>query len=471
MDFLRDTGKNGISQATLPVTMKTDTQTSHPPVSNPRLLAVEAIVRVTRDQLPLALPIQADQLETRDRGLAFEIAFGTIRYLSLLDAILASCIPRPLSKKRHFMRAVLRSALYQSLYMRVPGRAAVNEAINMVKLSPEKAHAGFANAVLRKAITVDPETVMARVADPVQQLALRYAHPTWMVQRWLEQAERQVVIQRMKANNLPATLTLRTNTLQRDRAALLEALAPSGALAAPLTPDALLVPAGGAVESMVGFSEGWFAVQDQAAQWVSRLLDPQPGDHLLDACAAPGGKTAHLAALAQGQAEIIAVEKFPSRLERMAQNFKRLGVPGVTVCPGDASLPELLVGKQFDRILVDAPCTGTGVIRRHPEIKWRRRPKDIPSLMQDQAAILSAVAGRLRPGGVLVYATCSMEPEENEQRVERFLADHPTWCRDPVTVAKEGVPGDTLSERGDFRVEPGQHAMDGFFAARLRRQS
>ena len=438
--------------------------------ANPRLLAVESVVRVTRDNLPLALASEADTLDVRDRALAFEIAFGTVRYLSLLDAILASCISRPLANKRHFLRGVLTTAIYQARYMRVPDRAAVNEAVNLVKNSPEKAQSGFVNAVLRKAVKVDVGGMLAKVADQTKRLALEYAHPEWLVKSWLQNENRDLVIARLQANNIPPTLTLRTNTLLVDSAALLAALADVQAVAAAATPDAILLPDGGAVEGLAGFSQGWFAVQDQAAQWVSRFLAPQPGDRVLDACAAPGGKTAHIAALAKGEAEIVAYEKFPSRLLRLQDNLQRLKIPGVKVCQGDVTESSLLEGEMFERILVDAPCSGTGIIRRHPEIKWRRGPKDVAAMIKEQAAILTALAQRLQPGGTLLYATCSVEPAENEKQIQAFLERHPDWRRQPITTQQDGVDPILLTKDGDFRVEPGQFAMDGFYAARLHRQ-
>ncbi|MBF0448872.1 MAG: 16S rRNA (cytosine(967)-C(5))-methyltransferase RsmB [Magnetococcales bacterium] len=438
-------------------------------VSNPRLSAVEAVIRVTRDGLPLALGEEADLFDPRDRGLAFEIAFGTIRHLSLLDKILDSCMARPLSKKRHFLRGVLRTGLYQVRYLRVPDRAAVNESVNLVKRSPEQAHSGFANAVLRKAISVDHQTVLAKVKNPIERLALEYAHPAWLVERWLARADREQVIARLMANNRPPPLTLRTNSLKISTDQLLDQLSLVQAEAASNTPEAILIANRGSVEGLPGFSEGWFAVQDQAAQWVSRFLDPQPGDDILDACAAPGGKTAHLVALAQGQATVVAIEKYASRLQRLQENLNRLQIAGVSLHAGDAADSQWLGEKQFDRILIDAPCTGTGVIRRHPEIKWRRKPSDIDRMVKEQAAILDSVAQRLRPGGRLVYATCSVEPDENERQVERFLSQNKNWRRLPITSQDDGINAACLNPFGDFSVEPGQFDMDGFYAARLTR--
>jgi 16S rRNA (cytosine967-C5)-methyltransferase len=449
--------------------MKTNTKPVTPNRLNPRLLAVEAVVRETRDKLPLALAAEADLLQQRDRALAFEIAFGTMRYLSLLDAIITSCIPRPIANKRHFLRGVLRTALYQARYMRVPDRAAVHEAVEMLKLSPENAHCGFVNAVLRKAVKVDSGKIVSQLKDKTEALALQYSHPGWLVKGWLAREPRQRVVERLRANNTPPTLTLRTNTLKIDRSALLKALDEYDAIAAPNTPDAILLPSGGGVEGLPGFLDGWFSVQDQAAQWVSRFLQPRQGEYILDACAAPGGKTAHLSALANGKTDIVAVEKYPSRIKRLEENLKRLQIPSVTIRQGDAGQDALLAGEMFDKILIDAPCSGTGIIRRHPEIKWRRRAKDIKELIKEQSTILMATAKVLRPGGVLIYATCSVESDENEKQIANFLANHPEWRREPISKQRDCVPEELLTLKGDFHVEPGQLGMDGFYAARLLR--
>ncbi|MBF0445292.1 MAG: 16S rRNA (cytosine(967)-C(5))-methyltransferase RsmB [Magnetococcales bacterium] len=449
--------------------MKTDTKSATATRLNPRLLAVEAVVRVTRDKLPLALADEADLLQPRDRALAFEIAFGTMRYLSLLDAILTSCIARPIANKRHFLRGVLRTALYQARYMRVPDRAAVHEAVEMLKFSPEKAHCSFVNAVLRKAVKVDSGKIVSRLKDKTEALALQYSHPGWLVSGWLAKESRQRVVERLRANNTQPTLTLRTNTLKIERTALLKALESYDAIAAPNTPDAILLPSGGGVEGLPGFAEGWFSVQDQAAQWVSRFLQPCAGEYILDACAAPGGKTAHLSALANGKINIVAVEKYPSRIKRLADNLKRLQIPTVTIRQGEVGPDTILASEMFDKILLDAPCSGTGIIRRHPEIKWRRRAKDIAELIKEQSAILVAIAKILRPGGVLIYATCSVESGENEIQVANFLANHPDWRREPISKKRDFVPEELLTLNGDFLVEPGQLDMDGFYAARLLR--
>lgn len=423
---------------------------------SPRLVAIHAVIGVLRDGVSLELPPDAARLARRDRALAMEIASGTVRHLASLNFLLKSCMTTPPHEKHAFLWAVLRTAAYQALHMRVPDRAAVHEAVALIKSSRERPRAGFVNGVLRAVLRLDRESAFAAIADPVQRLATEHSYPAWLVRRWWHHVGEEKTRHRVVAGNHVAPLTLRTNTLATTRERLMVALG-AGARSCTRTPEGvILAGASGPVEKIPGYGNGWFAVQDQAAQWVSHLVAPQAGEAVLDACAAPGGKTAHLAALAP-EVKITAVEKDPTRVPRLRDNLLRLRVPGVEVVVGDAGDGALLGDRSFQRALVDAPCTGTGVIRRHPEIKWRRTEADVQRMAAVQMRLLSGVAERVVPGGHLVYATCSLEWEENGRQVDRFLRACPSWRRVP--------------DGGDFQSEPGEEEMDGFFAARLRKQA
>ncbi|MBF0628961.1 MAG: 16S rRNA (cytosine(967)-C(5))-methyltransferase RsmB [Magnetococcales bacterium] len=440
---------------------------SAPVRENARRLAVDAVIRVVRDGLALALEeSRLALLSPMDRALALEIAAGTVRHLTLLDAVLDGCMARPLPRGRHFLRVVLRTALYQALFLRIPARAALHQAVELVKASPEHAKAGFVNAVLRTAVTRTPASVLASIAAPVARLAVEYSHPEWLVARWYRALGEEGTRARLQANQEVAPLVLRVNGLKIDRSGLLAALAGRG-MAHPWAPEGVIVTPSGGVEALPGYREGWFAVQDGSAQWPARLLDPQPEEEILDLCAAPGGKSMQLAALCKDQARILAVDSSAHRLQRVDENRARLGVRGVTTLAGDATDETLLAGRSFHRILADLPCSGTGVIRRHPEIKWRRQEADIERQAQLQLAILENGARHLRPGGTLVYAVCSLEPEEGEGVIETFLAHHPQWRRAPVEP-REGVPLQAITAAGDLRFEPARDRMDGFFIARLK---
>ncbi|MBF0107611.1 MAG: 16S rRNA (cytosine(967)-C(5))-methyltransferase RsmB [Magnetococcales bacterium] len=441
--------------------------------ADPRVRAVAALLRVFEERRPLREFQWLEGLSGRDRGLAFQIVMGSLRHHALLTAVLDHCMPRPLPSRRHFIRSVLVTALFQARYLRIPERAAVFEAVRLVKESHEQGMAPFCNAVLRRALALDDAAVLQGVEDRVTRLALETSHPQWLVRRWCHRVGADVCRQWLLANNRPAPLTLR---LHGDAATMVMArqrLFEVGARPCPATPEALFLDGTRGVEDLPGYASGAFAVADQGAQWIARLLAPRPGQRVLDACAAPGGKTAHLAHLAQmagGDIHLTALEKNPSRLHRLRENLARLRVAGVEIIAGDATEAGLFAGYTFHRVLVDAPCTGTGIIRRHPEIKWLRGEEEPVLMQRQQCAILAASARQIVPDGVLVYATCSMEPEENEEVVREFLATHPDWSLDPIDPRVEGMPTEWIDAAGLFRTWPGLCDMDGFFAARLVRR-
>lgn len=424
------------------------------------LKAVDAVVAdgetldTSLDRFLAASP----EMEARDRAFARHTAYGTVRHLRLLDHLLIACMNKPLDPKRREVWALLRTSLFQGRFMRVPPHAAVNEAVDLVKKSRRDGKlSGFVNAVLRRALKLDAAETLATLRDPVERMAVEFSHPTWMVRRWVEVLGEELTRERLEGGNQPGPLTLRVNTLQVTPERFLEALEnPVASHKGEAVTLAEPVP----VEGLPGYDDGWFAVQDKAAQLTAAFLDPQPGDRILDACAAPGGKTAHLAALADGKGEILALEWDKGRIPRLKENMARLKIPGVEVIRGDAGDEKSLGRRLFDRILVDAPCFGTGVIRRRPDIKWRRRAVDLGDLMRTQDRILDNAAAHTAPGGVLLYVTCSLEPEENQGRVTAFLRRHDTWSLEPLSG--EGVKG-----AGFFETEPGEGGMDGFFAAKL----
>lgn len=453
-----------------------DSAVSHPPPSA-RDLAVEALTYTLRDRRPLdetldTLLDRVPGMAPRDKALAFQIAVGGVRHLTWLDHLLTLVMPRPLAEDQHFVWCVLRAALFQALYLRVPARAAVHEAVEQVKHSRENNKAAFVNAVLRAALRVEEQKALARIADPLSRLATHHSHPEWLVRRWAERLEPTALEARLRAGNTPAPLVLRVHTPRCHRETLLARLAEAEIPAQPCdhAPEGILLTEHHPIPTLPGYGEGLFAVQDEAAQLVGRMVQPRPGERILDACAAPGGKCAHLAALAGGEASILAVEKQPARMARLQENLARLGVTGVETRVGDITAPALLEEESFDRILLDAPCSGTWVIRRHPDIKWRRTAKELTQMVKTQEQMLEALAERLRPGGVLVYAVCSLEPEEGERQVARFLAQRPGWRRQPWDPAQEGdLPA--LTARGDLHSEPARDGMDGFYAARLLRRT
>ena len=440
------------------------------PVSQARFEALRILGRVEGDRafadIALEHALERASLEPRDAALCTEIVYGTLRWQRHLDWRLAAHLHRPLARLDPWVRALLRLTAYQVLFLdRVPRWAAVDEAVSLAKLkSRAPGPAEFVNAVLR-ALTRAP-AMPPPPADPVEALGVRWSFPDWIVARWLARYGTVEAEAFMAACNERPPVALRANRLRIDREALAarlrdEELAETRPSA--LAPEGLVLEKGAAAR-LASFAEGWCTIQDEASMLMARLLDPQPGETVADTCAAPGTKTTHLAELMGNRGRIVAFDPQAARLALLDRGAARLGITiAQSQVGGAAALAPRWVGR-CDRALVDAPCSNLGVLRRNPEVKWRRTVDDLRRLQQKQRTILDAAASMVRPGGRLVYATCSPEPEENEGVVEPFLERHREWAVD--------APADfpvTPDARGIVRLFPHRHGTDAFTAVRLRR--
>jgi 16S rRNA (cytosine967-C5)-methyltransferase len=403
-------------------------------------------------------PAQA-LVEQRDRALLQELCYGVIRWYYRLQAISGQLLQRPLKKRDRDVELLILVGLYQLVYMRIPAHAAVAETVETVRSMGKPWAAGLVNGVLRRFQREQEQLLSAVDADPVA----RYAHPQWLLQeirrRWPDRWQ-----EILQAANARPVMSLRVNLGRVSRQDYFEKL---GAAAVPARPikgvaSGLVLDRPLEVTGLPGFSEGQVSVQDGGAQLAAGLLDLQPGQQVLDACAAPGGKSCHILEL-EPAVRLTAVDQDQTRLQRVRENLQRLDLSaGVFV--GDAAAP---VGEwaatRYDRILLDVPCSATGVIRRHPDIKLLRRAGDIPALAELQSRILSKVWQLLKPGGILLYATCSLLPQENEQQIEHFLAGRDDARERPI----EATWGHAC-EYGRQTL-PGEDSMDGFYYAVLQR--
>lgn len=450
--------------------------------------------------------IKTQRLQERDRALLTELVYGTLRWRGAIDAQLSPHLRRPLAETDSFIRNLLRVTLYQLLFLdKIPDYAAVNEAVQLAKKHGGGKVAGFVNGALRNFLRRNSETVTPQVTDDsIAVLAVEYSHPEWLVERWLDYFGLEAAKALMRANNERSPLVLRVNTLKSDRRALLDLLERNGvtAIATQWSPEGVWVQSGSAVDGLPGFHQGLFQVQGEASQLVTHLLAPQPGERVLDACAAPGGKTTHIAELMKDAGEVTALDISARGIEKIRDNATRLGLTSIRALRSDASreVAGSYVG-YFDRVLVDAPCSGLGTLRSHPEIKWHRSSSDIERLGRLQEKILDRVALCLKPGGVLVYSTCTLTPDENEQVVDSFLKTQkefelqdaagylpeqakwsPTgepmaFSSSPVGRNPEREPRATAGARVErsmvlgnyFMALPHCHNTDGFFAARMRK--
>lgn len=389
-----------------------------------------------------------------EQSLARELVYGVLRWYSRLAAVRDLLLTKPLKARDRDIGLLVTIGLYQCIELRTPPHAAVAATAEVARKLNKAWAVGLINAVLRRFLRERDALLAAVDSTP----ATRWAHPPWLVARyqaaWPHHWERL-----LEENNSRPPMTLRVNCRQTTPEAYLALLTEQGITARPLVaaPDALLLETPLPVERLPGFADGLVSVQDAAAQQAAALLDVPDGGRVLDACAAPGGKTCHLLERYPAMGELVALDIAPERLARIDDNLHRLGL-AATVLAGDASRPEQWWdGRLFDRILLDAPCSGSGVIRRHPDIKWLRRADDLPALAATQRRLLEALWPLLRPGGKLVYATCSVLPEENEQLLADFTAGRPDARMQPLALAL----GEARA--GGHYILTGEAGMDGFY--------
>ena len=422
--------------------------------TNLRSLAAQALEQVVENgqSLSAVLPPIQQKVSDKDKALLQELCFGVLRTLPRLEWIIGQLMSRKMTGKQRTVHYLIMIGLYQLIYTRIPAHAALAETVEGAIAIKRPAFKGVINGVLRQ-FQRQQEALQAQ-ADTQE---IRFLHPGWLLKR-LRAAypERWETI--VDANNQRPPMWLRVNRQYHTRDAWLALLAEAGHVGYPHPdyPDAVRLESPLPVHLLPGFDQGWVTVQDASAQGCIDLLDPQNGEMILDLCAAPGGKTTHILEAAP-DAHVLAADVDPQRLKRVYENLTRLKMQADVKC-GDGRYPEQWCGNQrFDRILLDAPCSATGVIRRHPDIKWLRRDGDIAGLAQLQSEILEAIWPHLNSGGILVYATCSILPEENSQQIAAFLARHPE-----ATLTETGTP----AQPGRQNL-PAAEEGDGFFYAKL----
>jgi 16S rRNA (cytosine967-C5)-methyltransferase len=443
------------------------------PLSTPRAAAVEVLClwATTHTSIDLLFHSAVAALADIDRGLVKTLVYGVLRQKEYLDAIIRRFSKHPLTKMKPRTLMTLRIGVYQLLFLsRIPESAAVNATVNTLKAAGQPAWLiGFANGLLRTVArsrtTLPTPEQLAEGDRPLLN------HPAWLIERWRAQFGPDTTKAICRCNNSEPSLTLRVNCRRTSRSVLQALLEKSGITAANgfYSPSALIVKTfPGGVASLPGFAEGYFQVQDEAAQLASLLIGPLPaGSKVLDGCAGLGGKTSHLAELLPADGVIVAVEPETRRFGLLRDNLKRLGHHElVTPVRSDLQSYAATGPQPFDAILIDAPCSGTGVIRRQPDIRWNRQPEDLAQYQQTQLQILATAATLLQPGGTLVYATCSLEPEENQTVIHRFLERHPQFAVSKATGLLPEPARRLVDGAGFFRTSPADD-LDGFFAARL----
>jgi 16S rRNA (cytosine967-C5)-methyltransferase len=417
-----------------------------------RVCAYTVLRRVFEDgaYADRALHGEAKELDARDRALAMRLVYGTVQRKGTLDYLIEQLADRSPEKLDARLLAALRLGLYELLYLSgAPDHAVVADGVELAKGGARGGH-GLVNAVLRRGVREGPALLDGLSDETPEQAAIKHSHPEWIARMWWEELGPSDARALMAYDNEPGEVALRVNTLLTDAATLAGEL-PVATHADPGLPEALVLEGPFDAHDSLAWRAGAFLAQSRAAMYVSRVLDPRPGERVLDLCAAPGGKSTHLAALMRGEGEVVAVERNSRRAGMLTRTAQRLHAGNVRVEVADAATSRL-EGAVFDRVLVDPPCSGLGTLQARADLRWRVTPKDVREMTRTQAAILAAGAAAVRPGGVLVYSTCTISPTENEHQITAFLDAHPDFSGDKFMM--------TLPHR--------DHTA-GFFIARLLR--
>ena len=429
--------------------------------------------------LPTAIAsARASLHDDRDRALAAEIASGVQRWRAALDHLIVEFARRAIDRLDPEIVEILRLSAYQLLHLtRVPAAAVVDDAVDLTKRAGKRSASGFVNAVLRSisrrraSLPLPPRPSAPTDRDAaLKYMSVTLSHPRWLAERWLDRLGLDAAEAWMRFNNTAGSVTLRANRLQTTRDALLERLATDEIQVHPtaFAPDGLIVDEGHPLRG-AGQEQGWFVVQDEASQLVTLLAGDRALPRVLDTCASPGGKTTALAALMEGRGLLVACDVRERRVDLLRRTVAASGATNVRIVQADLLKP-LPFAASFDCVLVDAPCSGLGTLRRDPDIRWRRREHDLPALAAAELTMLQHAAEQVAPGGRLVYATCSSEPEENEGVADAFLATTPGFTALHASAATTRLAETLIDRRGHLRTQPDLHGLEAFFGAVFERR-
>ena len=455
-------------------------------MQNPRQLAFIALRAVHQGayaDAALDKVLRGADLSAVDRRLVTELVYGSVRRQRSLDALINQLAQKTADQQPPDLRTILHLGLYQLRYQeRIPASAAVNTTVQLAKDNGFPGLAGFVNGLLRQysrlaaderqgeESSVHPVTDPLQLPEaPVERLGILYSYPNWIVELWLEQLGLTETEQLCEWMNQSPVLDLRVNRLLTEIDEVEAALQSAGVLVrrVPHLPQALrLIGSTGPIQQLPGFDKGWWTVQDSSAQLVTHLLNPQPNEVVIDACAAPGGKTTHIAELMRDTGTLWACDRAASRLRKLQENTKRLQLQSIQICIGDSRNLSQFKGLA-DRLLLDVPCSGLGTLHRHADARWRQTPDSVHELSVLQKELLQQTATWVKPGGILVYATCTLHPIENEAVIQSFLNHYPKWSIEPPAVNSPAAAFAT--GQGWVKLWPHQQQMDGFFMVCLRK--
>lgn len=443
-------------------------------MANARELALQTLTDILIDGAysnhALSEQIEKNELTVQDKNFMTELVYGILQHEQLLNFYVT---PFFNGKVKAWVRILIQMTLYQMLFLdSVPEHAAISEAVKIAKKRGGQFNGKLVNAILRE-MTRTPLPSLDTIKDEAERLAVETSHPLWLIKLWSKQFGWEKTIQMARANNERVNVTIRVNGVRGTREELKQKLESEGITCeyGNLSQDALVILKGNVIKTKA-FEQGWFYVQDESSMLVARALKPKHHSKVLDTCSAPGGKTTHVAELMRQTGTVYAHDVYEHKIKLIEDNVKRLGLTNVVATLQDATtLNERYESDSFDAVLVDAPCSGLGILRRHPEVKITKQPSDLDEIMMIQKKILNTVAPLVKVGGTLVYSTCTVNRKENDKMVEQFLAQHPEYELDPTLVNR--LP-DVLHEQtknGMVQLFPGDYQTDGFFIACLKRQA
>ena len=443
-------------------------------MANARELALQTLTDILIDGAysnhALSEQIEKNELTVQDKNFMTELVYGTLQHEQLLNFYVT---PFFNGKVKAWVRILIQMTLYQMLFLdSVPEHAAISEAVKIAKKRGGQFNGKLVNAILRE-MTRTPLPSLDTIKDEAERLAVETSHPLWLIKLWSKQFGWEKTIQMARANNERVNVTIRVNGVRGTREELKQKLESEGIICeyGNLSQDALVILKGNVIKTKA-FEQGWFYVQDESSMLVARALKPKHHSKVLDTCSAPGGKTTHVAELMRQTGTVYAHDVYEHKIKLIEDNVKRLGLTNVVATLQDATnLNERYESDSFDAVLVDAPCSGLGILRRHPEVKITKQPSDLDEIMMIQKKILNTVAPLVKVGGTLVYSTCTVNRKENDKMVEQFLAQHPEYELDATLVNRLPEVLHEQTKKGMVQLFPGDYQTDGFFIACLKRQA
>ncbi|OGH99392.1 MAG: 16S rRNA (cytosine(967)-C(5))-methyltransferase [Candidatus Melainabacteria bacterium GWA2_34_9] len=430
-----------------------------------RLTAVKSLIKILEQNKASDEVINSYAEKVSSIGELINLTVGTVKFKLTLDFFIEKISSRPLKKISPPVKNILRAAIYELEYLKTPDYAVINSYVEISKLY-DKNSSGFVNGVLRNFLRKKDEINFPSIEEnPVKAISIKFSHPEWLIERWIKTYGLDETIKICEFNNKIPIISIRINTLKASKTEVIDLFKENNVefTESLISDECLILKNQGNIKKIVGFKEGYWAVQGESSSLVAKILDPREGDRILDLCAAPGGKTAHIADLMGNSGEILAVDISKDRIKRIKENCERLGITNVKTVVSDAAT---LSDRHFDRILIDAPCSNTGVFSKRPDARWKRTPTDIKNLTKIQLEILQNASNLLKEEGTLVYSTCSIEPEENILLVQEFLKNNKDFAFEDISkqfTCKEA------GQEGYIKILQSEYNIDGFFIAKLKK--